>query len=469
MVGATLAGGVDPSAFAAEMDAGLTLIDSGIQKLIGLAEDPAMTLQRGESIMDWTQRTQRLSNLLPVLDQLYVHTLDQLGCATDSPLGMFTSTDKFLAALLHIPQAEASRRVRAARLLTPATTPSGQRLRAHFGVLAHEQRTGEIAPDGMAMALKALTGWEKLIGHRDTVTPTTISRAEEVIGGQLKLFAGPDLKRVLERVGDHLNPDGILDDPASQQAVRSLAMAPITRGMYAGSTRISGILTPEVAAKTHAVIDPLTKPQHTTDESGRIIERDQRSHEMRMHDAFEEIIDRALRAGDLPAHGGTPATLILTASEDQVATRDGVATAEDGTRLPIGTALGLADEAEIARVTFDHESGDVLRLGRTRRIASYQQTLALIARDKGCTFPGCDRSAKWTQRHHIIDWAHGGNTDVENLVLVCGFHHHRFAEHGWSVELINGRAHWRPPRLIDPDRKPLINTKHHPQEFHLRT
>jgi hypothetical protein len=48
---------------------------------------------------------------------------------------------------------------------------------------------------------------------------------------------------------------------------------------------------------------------------------------------------------------------------------------------------------------------------------------ALHARDGGCAFPGYDHPADWCQRHHIRDWANGGPTDIDNLVLLCGYHH----------------------------------------------
>ena len=73
----------------------------------------------------------------------------------------------------------------------------------------------------------------------------------------------------------------------------------------------------------------------------------------------------------------------------------------------------------------------------TQRIGAYstrqrcfteQQRLALTARDKGCTFPGCDRPPGWCQTHHVLEYRNGGPTTVDNGVLPCG-HHHRTFEH----------------------------------------
>jgi hypothetical protein len=54
-----------------------------------------------------------------------------------------------------------------------------------------------------------------------------------------------------------------------------------------------------------------------------------------------------------------------------------------------------------------------LDLGRSRRIASRTQTIALIARDGGCSFPGCDHPPEWCERHHIVEWVNGGETNLD--------------------------------------------------------
>ena len=115
------------------------------------------------------------------------------------------------------------------------------------------------------------------------------------------------------------------------------------------------------------------------------------------------------------------------------------------------------DQAEIywAAVT---SAGVPLQLGRTRRIATVGQTAALIARDKGCSFPGCDTAPEWCERHHVIPWADGGATDLDNLTLLCRYHHHNFHSRGWDCSINDdGLPEWRPPAWIDRQRKPLIN------------
>ena len=71
---------------------------------------------------------------------------------------------------------------------------------------------------------------------------------------------------------------------------------------------------------------------------------------------------------------------------------------------PHRTVRELADQADIYIAAILTSNGEPLRLGRTRRIASRSQTIALIARDVGCSFPGCDTAPEWcrTAPHHAL-------------------------------------------------------------------
>jgi hypothetical protein len=59
----------------------------------------------------------------------------------------------------------------------------------------------------------------------------------------------------------------------------------------------------------------------------------------------------------------------------------------------------------------------------SHRIVTEQQRLALIARDQGCSFPGCDVRPQWTEAHHVTEYQHSRRTSVDDTALVCGYHH----------------------------------------------
>jgi hypothetical protein len=121
--------------------------------------------------------------------------------------------------------------------------------------------------------------------------------------------------------------------------------------------------------------------------------------------------------------------------------------------------LRIADEAEIWPTIINHNNVP-LALGRTRRLASPGQTMALHIRDSGCSFPGCSHPPSWCDRHHIRDWILGGLTDLDNLTLLCRYHHTHFLQKGWTCRINDDDLpEWIPPWWIDKDQRPQINTR----------
>ena len=104
----------------------------------------------------------------------------------------------------------------------------------------------------------------------------------------------------------------------------------------------------------------------------------------------------------------------------------------DGTPIPPDTARRLACTAGILPVVLDGNSRP-LDLGTSQRYASPAQRLALMVRDRGCVFPGCDRPHWMCDAHHLLEHP-AGPTDLENLALVCEAHHHLVHEGGWRLE-----------------------------------
>jgi hypothetical protein len=74
-----------------------------------------------------------------------------------------------------------------------------------------------------------------------------------------------------------------------------------------------------------------------------------------------------------------------------------------------------------------------LDLGRTTRVVTPAQRIALAVRDGGCMFPGCQRPLAWCEAHHLWHWLDGGPTDLANLLLLCRAHHRAVHDGGWQL------------------------------------
>jgi len=142
---------------------------------------------------------------------------------------------------------------------------------------------------------------------------------------------------------------------------------------------------------------------------------------------------------------------------------------EDGTRVSAETSRRLSCDAGVVRITkapgcrmrngsMDNGSmhdGSVLDIGRKTRTIPPALRRALEARDRGCRFPGC--GLRFTDAHHVRHWADGGETKLENLILLCRFHHRLVHEEGYTAHFPRGeRPYFLDPRMrLLPDVPPL--------------
>jgi len=104
---------------------------------------------------------------------------------------------------------------------------------------------------------------------------------------------------------------------------------------------------------------------------------------------------------------------------------------ENGPVIHPETARRLACDGRL-QVVIEDGAGQPVRLGRTSREPTAWMLRQLRYRDQECRFPGCG-ARRFIQAHHIGWWERGGRTDLDNLVLVCSFHHRLVHEYGWAV------------------------------------
>jgi len=125
----------------------------------------------------------------------------------------------------------------------------------------------------------------------------------------------------------------------------------------------------------------------------------------------------------------------------------GICELSDGTPLPVATVRQMACEADIIPVVLGGH-GEVLDVGRARRLATPAQRVALTAMYSTCPEPGCDHPIDGCHAHHTKEWnAHHGQTNLNDLLPVCPGTHTRIHEQGWAVEIIGNhdRMIWTRP------------------------
>jgi len=89
-----------------------------------------------------------------------------------------------------------------------------------------------------------------------------------------------------------------------------------------------------------------------------------------------------------------------------------------------------------------------------------------LARDRGCTRPGCTAPAYWCEAHHDAGWAAGDSpTDITKLSLACPADNKLIETTGWTTrKRKDGRTQWIPPPNLDTGQG-RINNHHHPQRY----
>ena len=275
-------------------------------------------------------------------------------------------------------------------------------------------------------------------------TASVLARTTSEIGPEATALAGASLtdaaKRLgpeqLRTVGMHLrhavDPDGELAQALRDRARRRFDLSMRLDGMCV----VDGLLDAEGGALLRTAIDALCAP----------VSDDDRTPTQRRADAIAELARRQLQSGDLPTRGGVRPHLMITASSDGAVAGNALRAAELAGVGPLADPIleRLSCDAALSTVTVD-EKGDALSVGRTRRTTPAALRRALMQRDRGCAWPGCDRPPAWTDSHHIRHWLKGGPTALKNLVLLCGYHHRRAHEGGWRLSLNGGKLAAEPP------------------------
>ena len=416
------------------MDTALALLAQGVEACV---ESRVWALS-GTALVDALDAVHQAKQRLAAVELALVRQVDAVGIAAASGA---SSTGAWLADRLRVSVPAARALVAQATAVDAAPQPLRDALAA--GAVSVEQ--AKVIADAVA-ALPASLG------------PHVLTQAAKSLIGSAAQFDPIVLRRLGQRVLDTIAPE-VADEADRQALEREERRAHQNRYLSIttagdGGSRLSGYLDAEDTATVRAVLDPLTLPR----------QGDDRTAGQRRADALIEALNLALHTAQLPEHGGDRPQVAVTVAYDPLTQRLAAGQLDTGERLTPETVRRLACDAQILPAVLGG-AGQPLDLGRQRRLVNGALRRALVIRDRGCTFPGCDRPARWCDGHHVIHWNGGGRTEPGNCVLLCRHHHRVIHAGGWQVyiDTTDNLPTFIPPTWIDPLQRPRRNKYHRRQ------
>ncbi|SER86545.1 HNH endonuclease [Lentzea xinjiangensis] len=357
-----------------------------------------------------------------------VAALDQQGAA--QTLGYKDLVEVF-KHVLHWDPKVSRRRLAQARALCPTVTPSGATVDPVLPLAAAAMAAGTLSEEHVEVVAEAMAELPAV--------------AEVHLVEYAQQHEPRSAKAFCKELAYRLDQDG--PAPADPEPVRPRNV--VRRQWKGGRYQLFADVDAETGAKLDALIDPLAKPEPS----------DPRHAPEREGDAFCEVVGLALRADQHRITGGERVQLTVTLAYDELRAGIGAALLDNGEHLPMNQVRKIACDSGVIPMLLGSRS-QVHDVGRKTRTINVGLRRVLVARDRGCTFPGCTRPPHHCEAHHVRHWSDGGETTLANLALLCRRHHDLVHRSDWQVEMVSGVPVFRPPAYVDPRRIPRRNPIH---------
>lgn len=368
--------------FSEVIDIGLTAVEYAADEELGLVDDVSLTKQFELLRRVITQLEIQASRRLAEIDRRQAYASDG-----------YTSTTAYLKHRCRTAAGRAKRQVGDARALSTM-----ERTR-------HLAEDGRLSPDQVRRLIAAR---ESQPDHFDDHEATLCDVA-------LGLESVTDLDKALAYWIQAVCDPPTDGWPAEQRA-RTHAFVSRT---FEGMVKLDALFDAETGAEVIETIRAATPPPPGPDEPPAGLAN-------RQAQALADLILGGRQSSTRPA-------VIVHVNADTVARR-GHTLAEIGDHvLTANRVEQVTCDSTIRRVVFGPTS-EVLDVGRARRLVSDPMRQAIIARDRRCRFPGCDRPPQWCDTHHIVHWSMGGRTAVDACILLCRRHHTLIHDGVFSVE-----------------------------------
>lgn len=362
----------------------------------------------------------------------------------------FRSPTQLLAATTGSSSGEAARFIKVGEATAPRTTLSGEQRRAKRPHVQHALRSGTIGM-GAASAIIALL---------DRIAPRVphekMDEAERLLVEQAPGLNAEQLGKLIVRVEAWLDPDGVAPREEEHRAARSLSFY-----QRDGRLFVNGVFDAESGAPLKAAIEGYVSRQFQAREEAvapDAPDADRRTVRQMQADALTYLAEHALGCDDGKSLlGGAQVVLRLTL--DDLQNGSGAANL-DGVDQPIDITAARRMAAGGGVVPWVcGGDGEILDLGRERRLFTKAQKLVLAERDGGCAM--CGLPPGMAKAHHIRWWERdAGRTDLNNGVLLCTSCHHRIHDNDWDIRIegvgVNAKVWFIPPPIVDPTGVPRL-------------
>ena len=274
------------------------------------------------------------------------------------------------------------------------------------------------------------TAASMLVSARETGA-AEFARVEETFVRAAATLAPRALRGAIDYWRGAVDRPAAIEDADRKRERRRLHISPVLDGMV----RVDGNLDPE----TGQVVITALRAVVTASRSGS---SDPRTAAQRRADALGEICHQWMDGANRASVAGERPHLTVTVDLDTLERRAGRRCDLDDTgRIAPEDARRIACDASISRLITVAPSAPV-EVGRRTPVVPAALRRSVVVRDGGCRFPGCDRPPGWCDAHHVVHWADGGDTVLENLVLLCR-PHHRMVHTRFSVAMQDGRPAFR--------------------------
>jgi len=353
-----------------------------------------------------------------------------------------------IAATTGTTNGEAARLVQVGEATAPRQLLSGETAPARHPHVAAAMAAARIGASAAAAIIAMLDRVALRAGS------AKIGEAERILAEQAPGLSMDQLSRVLTRAEAWLDPDGVAPREDDLRAGLMLTI----RQERDGSIALTGRFDPEHAAPILTAVEGMVTAELRAARDADGPDAVRRTVVQLQAEALARICEHALGCPNksLPLEG---ATVIVRIDHDDLVTGTGSATI-DGIAAPVSaaTARRMAAGGQIISCLLGGDS-QILDWGRTRRLYTTTQRLALVERDGGCAM--CGAPPGHTKVHHIRWWARdAGPTDLANGCLLCESCHHRIHDNGWEIRIegtgTRAKVWFIPPPHVDPDRTPRL-------------